>query len=132
MLYDRPRRDFPSRVKKEAWKRAGGVCEGEGCGCSLVDRDGRPFGKHAFDHVLPDQMGGEPILDNCKVLCLPCHKIKTKQDAANIAKAKRIELKRINAVTTRRPLQSAGFPKAPPQHRATRPLERPLPPRRWT
>lgn len=77
------RREFSKPVKREALKRAGGKCEG--CGAL--------FGiKFHFDHDIADGLGGEPTLDNCKVLCHACHDEKTrKHDVPLIAKTKRIQ-----------------------------------------
>ena len=41
-----------------------------------------------FDHVTPDGLGGKPTLENCSVLCLPCHKAKThEKDRPRMQKA---------------------------------------------
>lgn len=77
------RREFSKQVKRDAFVRSGGHCEI--CGAKVS------FGKFAYDHVVPDALGGKPILDNCQVACLPCHAEKTgKQDIPRIAKTKRI------------------------------------------
>lgn len=115
------RREFPSRVKVAAFKRADGFCEG--CGTFL-----RP-GRFAYDHRNPDGLTGEPTLDNCQVLCTvgeeSCHAIKTRGDVAAIARAKRLEAAHVGAkAPPRRKIQSRGFPKAPPQNSATRKIEK--------
>jgi 5-methylcytosine-specific restriction enzyme A len=80
------RREFSKQVKRDAFLRANGCCEGENCGAKLS------LGKFHYDHQIPDGLGGEPTLENCQVLCAPCHKIKTtKQDVPAIAKTKRIQ-----------------------------------------
>jgi 5-methylcytosine-specific restriction enzyme A len=79
------RKEFSTSVKVAAWKRCGGLCEE--CGDLL-----KP-GRFQYDHDNPDGLTGEPTLDNCVVRCTPCHSEKTKQDVANIAKAKRREAK---------------------------------------
>lgn len=79
------RREFSKQVKRDAFMRAAGKCEGESCGARLT------LGKFHYDHVIPDGLGGEPTLDNCAVLCTACHSVKTrKQDVPAIAKAKRV------------------------------------------
>lgn len=76
------RREFPARVRALAAKRSNGFCEGEGCGVEL-----RVGGYH-YDHDVPDGLGGEPTLENCRVLCRPCHDEKTRrEDVPRIAKA---------------------------------------------
>lgn len=75
------RREFPAKVKVAAYERSKGHCEK--CGVRLS------VGKFAYDHVLADAIGGEPTLENCEVLCVPCHSGKTVSDVGRIAKAKR-------------------------------------------
>jgi 5-methylcytosine-specific restriction protein A len=79
------RREFPKPVKREALRRANGKCENPTCGAL--------FGvKFHFDHDIADGLGGEPTLENCRVLCHACHKDKTtKHDVPLIAKTKRIQ-----------------------------------------
>ena len=86
------RTEFPKSVRRAALARSGGYCEGEGplyglaegkrCNANLV------YGFHA-DHVNPDGNGGQPTLENCAAVCPLCHKFKTKNDVARIAKMKR-------------------------------------------
>jgi hypothetical protein len=79
------RREFSKQVKRDAFVRAGGVCEGKSCGARLH------AGKFHYDHDLADGLGGEPTLDNCVVLCVACHGEKTTtNDIPKIAKVKRI------------------------------------------
>lgn len=76
------RREFPKRVMRDAFVRADGQCEA--CGARLT------VGKFAYDHIIPDALGGEPTLENCQCVCLPCHGAKTQKiDVPMIAKAKR-------------------------------------------
>ncbi len=78
------RREFPARIKAAAALRSNGHCEG--CTARLMT------GQYHYDHDTPDAMGGEPTLENCRVLCKACHSIKTrKSDVPQIAKAKRRE-----------------------------------------
>lgn len=112
------RREFSKQVKRQAFERSGGYCEGENCGAFLT------AGKFAYDHIIPDAMGGEPTLHNCAVLCNACHGEKTgKQDMPRIAKVKRIQ-DREKGIRKPSRLQSRGFEKVPRQHSASRPLER--------
>jgi len=79
------RREFPAKVKESAYERANGQCEMPGCGHRLE------LGRFHYDHRIPDGLGGEPTLDNCQVLCHPCHNTKTgRKDIPAIAKTKRI------------------------------------------
>lgn len=78
------RKEFSAKTKLAAWQRCGGLCEMPGCGGKL-----RP-GKFTYDHRIPDQMGGEPTLENCQIICHACDKPKTAKDMGDIAKVKRI------------------------------------------
>ena len=93
------RREFSKQVKREAFKRADKKCEGANCGVL--------FGmKFHFDHDIADGLGGEPTLENCKVLCHACHDEKTrKHDVPLIAKTKRIQ-DRHNGIKKRRTMTS--------------------------
>lgn len=78
------RKEFTKKVKLAALKRADGKCEG--CGQPLQP------GRFQFDHIVPDGLGGEPTLENCKVLCsgsrASCHGIKThEEDTPRMRKA---------------------------------------------
>lgn len=116
------RREFSRKTKAKAFERAGGNCEV--CGSRLS------VGKFRYDHILPDVLGGEPTLENCKVQCLACDAPKTAADIARIRKADRQRDKHTGAFAKRRQIQSAGFPSSPPQARATTPLAKRMPPRR--
>lgn len=63
------RKEFSKTIKGQAAKRAAGHCEE--CGKKLR------VGEFHYDHIVADGLGGTPTLDNCMVLCLPCHKDKT-------------------------------------------------------
>jgi 5-methylcytosine-specific restriction enzyme A len=63
------RKEFSKTVKGQAAKRANGKCEE--CGKKLR------VGEFHYDHTVADGLGGTPTLNNCMVLCLPCHKVKT-------------------------------------------------------
>lgn len=119
------RREFSKRVRRDAFARAKGQCEG-----APFAYDGRcdvklTIGKYHYDHDIPDGLGGEPTLENCVVLCIACHKDKTtKKDVPAIAKAKRISDRHIGIKSPRQKIQSAGFRKAPAQRTASKPIER--------
>lgn len=83
------RREFPTKVKVAAFERAQGQCER--CTARLT------VGKFHYDHVIADALGGEPTLENCAVLCLSCHGIKTPVDTTAAAKVKRIRAKHLGA-----------------------------------
>ncbi|HEV2557272.1 MAG TPA: HNH endonuclease signature motif containing protein [Microvirga sp.] len=114
------RREFPARVKAQAAKRANGHCEG--CGAKLT------VGGYHYDHTKPDGLGGEPTLENCKVLCLGCHKDKTRADTAVMTKADN-QRKRVaqDIKPEGRPLSDARPRRT---GRASAPLMKAMPPRR--
>lgn len=96
------RKEFPSKIKLAAWERCGGNCE-----CCHA----RILGRAEYDHILPDALGGEPVLTNVQVLCSKCHRLKTSgEDVPRIAKTKRTRRKAIGAwPKASRPIQSRGF-----------------------
>ena len=76
------RTEFPAKVKANAALRANGYCEE--CQRKLLTGD------YHYDHEIPDAVGGENTIANCRVLCRSCHANKTTQaDIPRIAKAKR-------------------------------------------
>ncbi len=84
------RREFSTKTKVAAFKRADGHCEN--CTAKLY------VGKYHYDHEIADSLGGEPTLENCRVLCLNCHDEKTRtHDTPLAAKVKRIEQKHLGA-----------------------------------
>jgi 5-methylcytosine-specific restriction endonuclease McrA len=83
------RTEFSAKVRKAAWARCEGRCEG--CTAKLFP------GKFAYDHDRADGLGGEPTLDNCKVLCAACHSEKThKHDRPIMQKADNIRAKHLS------------------------------------
>lgn len=80
--------EFSKAVKAAAAMRAAGNCEQ--CTRKLMTGD------YHFDHDIPDALGGEPTLENCRVLCRSCHKVKTSmEDVPRIAKSKRVRRRHI-------------------------------------
>lgn len=108
------REEFPAAVKRAAWERCGGRCEG--CGTSLLGVS------YVYDHDWPTRLGGPPTLENCKVLCDDgpgsCNDRKTHGlDLPGIAAAKRYAKNRL-PLDIERPAKkpgtiknSRGFPK---------------------
>lgn len=99
------RREFSKKIKLAAWERSGGRCET--CTAKLF-----PGNTH-YDHLIPDGLGGEPTLANCRAVCRACHGVKTaKEDVPAIAKAKRRQLAR--AGIKKRKRHSWGYGKDDP------------------
>lgn len=96
------RREFSAKVKLAAFQRSEGRCEMPECGARLS------VGKFTYDHKIPDQLGGEPTLENCQVICRPCDRAKTSKDAGDIAKAKRRQMKHLGI---KRPRSIIGWRK---------------------
>ncbi|MBD8906852.1 HNH endonuclease [Methylorubrum zatmanii] len=86
------------------------------------------------EHRVPLSMGGSNDLSNRGPAHKPCADAKTHGkdgDLANAAKVKRQKMRHLGISQPKgRPLTSAGFQKAPPQRRASAPLNKTLPPRR--
>jgi hypothetical protein len=74
------RLEFPSKIKRLAFKRAGGLCE---CNCGQK-LEGRRVEYHHYKAAVD---GGLPTLDNCKVLLASCHVRETAALAGSRAKS---------------------------------------------
>lgn len=81
--------DFTKATKRDAFVRADGRCEGKlpnGERCNVRLRSGEA----EYDHIIAEWLTRDNSLENCQVLCKPCHKHKTKKkDVPMIAKVKR-------------------------------------------
>jgi 5-methylcytosine-specific restriction enzyme A len=93
-------RRFTIGVKRAAWRRCGGQCDG--CTAPLVD------GGIVYDHVEPWELSRDSSVENCQVLCKTCDAIKTYRiDAPMLAKVDRQHDRAIGAAGPghgRRPL----------------------------
>lgn len=122
------RTEFTRATKQEALKRAGtrceasgpryGLLEGQRCNCSLS------LGVQ-FDHDVPDQLGGDNSLENCRAVCVQCHKIKTRGDIQQIRKSDRQRDKASGVIRAAGKIKSQGFAKASKPDRPSKPA---LPP----
>ena len=101
------RREFPRKVKTAAITRAAGKCEK--CSAVLKPREAE------VDHILPDVLGGEPVLANAMVLCKQCHTAKTGDDIRRTRKGDRQRDKASGAIKPKSKL--AAPPKPPKQSR---------------
>jgi 5-methylcytosine-specific restriction enzyme A len=77
------RKEFSVKTQMAAYERCKGICEE----CA---RDFTPSNPAEYDHVIEDYYEGGNGLDNCRVVCRDCHKSKTGQRAATIAKSRRL------------------------------------------
>lgn len=93
--------------------------------CQMCQREiGHGIG-FDLDHRIPLAIGGADEIENLVPLCTRCHRLKTKGDVRDIAKARRREAKHLGATAPKQRIQSRGFWKAEPQRRASRPLNKP-------
>lgn len=113
------RRNFTRKIMKAAIARAAGLCEK--CKAALKPREAE------VDHILPDILGGEPILANAQVLCKQCHKEKSAADIARTRKADRQADKASGAIRPAGNIKGRGFSKAPAEPKPAGKV--PLPPR---
>lgn len=114
------RTEFPLSVRKKAFTRSckDGILHCEGCGNQIR---GTPI----YEHVIPDGLGGEPTLENCKVHCKTCADVKTfTEDNPRMAKADRVLKKNFGLRPAKQKIPSRGFDKRPAQRTASRALER--------
>ena len=118
------RREFSRKVRKQAIERANGKCESKACGAVLKPREAE------VDHILPCELGGEPILANAQVLCKVCHKEKTANDIRRITKSDRARDKNSGAIRSDQAMQSAPFAKSEKAARKAERVQKPTPPRR--
>lgn len=75
------RKEFTRKIRTAAIARASGHCEK--CKAALKK------GEAEVDHILPDVLGGEPVLANAQVLCKVCHIEKTADDIRRTRQADR-------------------------------------------
>lgn len=75
------RREFPRKIRRQIIERADGKCEE--CTAALKTGEGE------VDHILPSELGGEPVAENGQLLCRQCHKEKTARDVRMIRKSDR-------------------------------------------
>lgn len=116
------RRRRSNTVRRAIWQRFNKTCQ-----MCFQPTDERGFD---LDHHIPLEIGGDDSDDNLRPLCRPCHRLKTKGDATDIAKAKRREDDHSGVSRPAGLLRTRGFDPRPPQRRASSPLSKSLPPRR--
>lgn len=78
------RAEFSRKTMELAWLRAGGHCQE--CGKQIRAGDGPEY-----DHDKPAFYGGGNELANCRVLCRPCHSLKTRSyNSVEMPKSRRL------------------------------------------
>lgn len=78
--------------------------------------------KYEIEHPDPLALGGSDDDADLRVVCIECHKPKTKQDAADKAQRDRTVTSAWEGRAKKSKWQSQGFRKAEPQRTATRPM----------
>jgi len=114
-----PRQNFSLKTIKERLAYCGWQCEGkleDGSRCLTTVSKGR----FQCDHHLADNLGGKPVFENARILCIPCHKAKTAQDMKIIAKSKRVEAKELRVIRPKGQIRSPGFAPPVPKVRSDR------------
>jgi len=95
--------------------------------CPLCGRPMVPGEKLIDEHLTPLGLGGSNDLGNRALVHATCAYAKTfgdEGDIAKIAEAKRRKARDLGLTAPKRPIQSRGFAKAPPQRAASRPLSK--------
>lgn len=98
------RQNFPRKVKQAAIERAAGHCDK--CKAVLKPHEGE------VDHILPDILGGKPVLANAQVLCRICHTEKTGNDIRRTRKGDRQRDKHTGAIRPKGNLRGPSFAKS--------------------
>lgn len=97
--------EFSKKVRAEAFARANGCCKK--CQARLKAGEGE------YDHIVAFWLTQDSSLENCQVLCVPCHRgvgAKTADDQKMISKVKRIKAKHDGTWVRKGPkIQSRGF-----------------------
>jgi hypothetical protein len=108
--------EFSTKTKRERLKQSGGFCEAEGpiYGLEPNTRCNSDLGRGVdFDHHIALAIGGTNGIENCRAVCVQCHKHKTRtNDVPKAAKTKRQSDKNKGIRRPKGQLKSAGFPKA--------------------
>lgn len=87
------------------------------CGASLIWHlvgDTPVYGPMIDEHLIPLELSGSNDLENRALLCVPCARVKTKADMANIGKSRRLRKKNADPETRalekpKRPIHNKGF-----------------------
>lgn len=83
------RLEFTRKTKASRFLHCGGKCEM--CGVRLVP------GKIEYHHYREANDGGDNSFENCRVVCVACHKPLTKHYTRELRKAERIRDRNIGA-----------------------------------
>lgn len=87
----------PPRVRLRTFERFGGICQ-------LTGRKIMPGDAWDLDHVRALAMGGEHRESNLVPVLKDAHRVKTKQDVKDLAKARSVKARHIGIKQSRNPL----------------------------
>jgi hypothetical protein len=108
----------PPRVRLRIFLRYDGRCQ---CGCNRPIRPGEAW---ECEDTIALVNGGERRESNLKPWLAEHHKNKTRADVAEKSRVYRKAAKHYGVTKPKRNIQSRGFPKAPPQRRASAPVNK--------
>lgn len=108
----------PPRVRLRIFLRYDGRCQ---CGCNRPIRPGEAW---ECEDTIALINGGERRESNLKPWLKGHQKEKTAADVAEKSRVYRKAAKHRGVTTKRAKIQSKGFPKAPPQRKASTPIEK--------
>lgn len=115
-----PRKGSSASKKLAMHERQGGICP-------LCQDPMVPGQKLIDEHMTALGLGGSNDDSNRALVHATCAYAKTfgaEGDIAKIAEAKRRKARSLGLTAPKRPIQSRGFAKAPPQRNASRPLSK--------
>ena len=96
------RQNFTTATKLAEWESAGGCCRE--CSAPVIAAH-----QGEYDHIIPTSVGGDGSLKNCRLLCVRCHKRKTKKDRKEIDKTRRIVKRASGLVKRKKKIPSRPF-----------------------
>jgi len=91
------RKTISAKTRVALFQKRGGICHI--CGGKINVGE-----SWDIDHCIPLAMGGEDSEENWELAHSVCHRTKTTDDVANIAKAKRREIRHLGVKVSRTPL----------------------------
>jgi 5-methylcytosine-specific restriction protein A len=107
----------PPRVRQRVFDRHDGICY-------LSGRKIMPGDKWQLEHPQAIINGGENRESNLAPALVDPHKVKTAEDVKQKAKNDRVRKKHLGITAPRAKIASRGFAKAPPQRKASAPVEK--------
>jgi 5-methylcytosine-specific restriction protein A len=101
------RLEFAKSTKKDANARSEGRCEAKWDGV----RCNTPFAglTPQYHHIIEAYLGGRATLENCMVVCIPCHKLITKKRAPVLEKVERILERKAGITRIKQKIPNRGW-----------------------